>query len=47
MGYCSNEKVDVIVKSPELQEGDVVQIRDIVLEQTEVPVENISIVSVE
>ena len=47
MVYCSNEKVDVIVKSPELQEGDVVQIRDIVLEQTEVPVENISIVSVE
>ena len=47
MVYCSNEKVDVIVTSPELQEGDVVQIRDIVLEQTEVPVENISIVSVE
>ena len=47
MVYCSNEKVDVIVKSPELQEGDVGQIRDIVLEQTEVPVENISIVSVE
>lgn len=47
MVYYSNEKVDVIVKSPELQEGDVVQIRDIVLEQTEVPVENISIVSVE
>lgn len=47
MVYCSNEKVDVIVKSPELQEGEVVQIRDIVLEQTEVPVENISIVSVE
>lgn len=47
MVYCSAEKVDVIVKAPELQEGDVVQIRDIVLAETEVPVENISIVPVE
>lgn len=46
MVYCSDEKVDVIVKSPELQQGDVVQIRDIILEQTEIPVENISIVPV-
>lgn len=46
MVYCSNEKVDVIVQAPELQEADVVQIRDIVLDQTQVPVENISIVSV-
>ena len=46
MVYCSSDKVDVIVKSPELQENDVVQIRDIILEQTQVPVENISIVPV-
>lgn len=26
MVYCSSDKVDVIVKSPELQENDVVQI---------------------
>ncbi|MBS6936631.1 MAG: SpoIIIAH-like family protein [Clostridium sp.] len=46
MVYCSSEKVDVIVKAPELQEGQVVQIRDIILGETKVPVENISIVSV-
>ena len=47
MVYCSTEKVDVIVKAPDLQEGDVVQIRDIVLAETQVPVENISIVPVQ
>lgn len=46
MVYCSDEKVDVIVKSPELNEGEVVQIRDIILDETTVPVENISIVPV-
>ncbi len=46
MVYCSDEKVDVIVKSPELKEGEVVQIRDIILDETRVPVENISIVPV-
>ena len=47
--YCTRGCV-TLTKGSEailLQEGDVVQIRDIVLEQTEVPVENISIVSVE
>ena len=53
MLYKAVRKKDVKVNgkrcesSQRLQEGDVVQIRDIVLEQTEVPVENISIVSVE
>ena len=46
MVYCSNSKVDVIVKAEDLQESDVVQIRDIILSQTKVPVENISIVPV-
>ena len=31
MVYCSSEKVDVIVKAPELQVGLVVKIRDIIL----------------
>ena len=46
MVYCSDKKVDVIVKSPELKEGEVVQIRDIILDETTIPVENISIVPV-
>ena len=46
MVYCSDEKVDVIVKSSERKEGEVVQIRDIILDETRVPVENISIVPV-
>lgn len=46
MVYCDNEKVDVIVKADDLLDNEVLQIRDIVLEQTEVPVENISIVPV-
>ncbi len=46
MVYCSSDKVDVIVKSEGLEQGDVVQIRDIILGQTQVPVENISVVPV-
>lgn len=46
MVYCSTSKVDVIVKSDELQDKDVVQIRDIILSETQIPVENISIVPV-
>ena len=46
MVYCSADKVDVIVKSEQLEQNDVVQIRDIILGQTEVPVENISVVPV-
>lgn len=46
MVYCSDKKVGVIVKSPELKEGEVVQIRDIILDETTIPVENISIVPV-
>lgn len=46
MVYCSDKKVDVIVKSPELKEEEVVQIRDIILDETTIPVENISIVPV-
>lgn len=46
MVYCDTDKVDVIVKSNDLLDSDVVQIRDIILDSTQVPVENISIVPV-
>lgn len=46
MVYCDQDKVDVIVKAGDLLDSEVVQIRDIVLEETSVPVENISIVPV-
>lgn len=46
MVYCDTSKVDVIVKSVDLLDSDVVQIRDIILDETQVPVENISIVPV-
>ncbi len=46
MVYYDAEKVDVILKTDGLLENEVVQIRDIILEETEVPVQNISIVPV-
>lgn len=46
MVYCDQEKVDVIVKADDLLDNEVLQIRDIVLNETDVPVENISIVPV-
>lgn len=46
MVYYDTEKVDVILKTDGLLENEVVQIRDIILEETDVPVQNISIVPV-
>ncbi|MBC8545482.1 SpoIIIAH-like family protein [Clostridiaceae bacterium NSJ-31] len=41
--YMADNKVDIVVKSEGLQKEDVAKIKDIVLAQTDVPVENISI----
>lgn len=43
MVYLADDKADVIVKASGLQKEDVVKIKDIVLAQTDVVVENISI----
>ena len=46
MVYCDGETVDVVVQSDGLLDSEVAQIRDVVLSETDVPVENISIVEV-
>ncbi|WP_312641874.1 SpoIIIAH-like family protein [Hydrogenoanaerobacterium sp.] len=43
MVYLSDDKADIIVKASGLQKEDVAKIKDIVLSQTDVAVENISI----
>lgn len=46
MVYCESDKVDVMVQTSGLLDNEVIQIRDVVLSETGVPVENISIVEV-
>ena len=47
MVYYDVEKVDVILRAEDLLEEQVTQIRDIILEETDVQVQNISIVPVQ
>ncbi len=47
MVYYDVEKVDVILRAEDLLEEQVTQIRDIILEETDVAVQNISIVPVQ
>jgi len=44
MVYYDNNKVDVILQSAQLEEQQVTQIRDVILDETDVAVENISII---
>ncbi|MCI8649280.1 MAG: SpoIIIAH-like family protein [Anaerotruncus sp.] len=46
MVYCDTEGVDVVVKTDGLQADQVAQMKDIILKETSVPVENISIVEI-
>lgn len=46
MVYYDTTKVDVVVKTAGLEDADVSSMRDIILKETSVPVENISIVEV-
>ncbi len=46
MVYCDTEGVDVIVKTDGLQAEQVSQLKDIILQETSIPVENISIVEI-
>lgn len=47
MVYYAEDKVDVILKSSDLLEEQVTQIRDIILEETDVAVQDISIVPIQ
>ena len=47
MVYYDAEKVDVILRAEDLLEEQVTQIRDIILEETDVAVQNISIVPIQ
>lgn len=47
MVYFDSDKVDVVVKTEGLQENEVAQIRDIVVSETQAPLENISIIEVQ
>lgn len=47
MVYYDNDKVDVILQSTQLEEQQVTQIRDVILDETDVAVENISIIPVD
>ncbi len=46
MVYCDTEGVDVVVKTDGLQADEVAQMKDIILKETDIPVENISIVEI-
>lgn len=46
MVYYDTERVDVIVKTNGLLEDEVLKMRDIILKETSLPVENISIIEV-
>lgn len=46
MVYYDTEGVDVVVKTEGLQPEEVAQMKDIILDETSVPVENISIVEI-
>ncbi|MEG0115366.1 MAG: SpoIIIAH-like family protein [Hydrogenoanaerobacterium sp.] len=43
MVYINDDKADIVVKASGLQKEDVAKIKDVVLAQTAIPVENISI----
>jgi len=47
MVYYDAESVDVILRAEELLEEEVTQIRDVILEETDVAVQNISIVPIQ
>lgn len=46
MVYYDTEGVDVVVKTPGLEAAQVSQMKDIILKETSIPVENISIVEI-
>ena len=46
MVYYDTERVDIIVRTSGLLENEVVQMKDIILKETSLPVENISIIEV-
>ena len=46
MVYLEEDRASIVVKAEELLDNEVAQIKDIILKETSVPVENISIVDV-
>jgi stage III sporulation protein AH len=46
MVYYDTERADIMIKTAGLISDDVVKIKDIILKETEIPVENISIIEV-
>ncbi len=46
MVYYDTEGVDVVVKTDGLEAAQVAQMKDIILKETSIPVENISIVEI-
>ena len=46
MVYLEEDRASIVVKAQELLDNEVAQIKDIILKETSVPVENISIVEV-
>ena len=47
MVYYDTEQVDVVVRSDGLEPEQVAQMKEIILQETQVPVENISIVEID
>ena len=47
MVYYDENKVDVILKEDNLQEEQVTQIRDVILDETKVAVEDIAIIPIQ
>ena len=46
MVYYDTDRVDIVVKTDGLTDDEVMQMRDIAIRETSVPVENISIVEI-
>lgn len=46
MVYYDTNRVDIVVKTDKLEDSEVMQMRDIVIRETSVPVDNISIVEI-
>ena len=46
MVYYDTDRVDIVVKTKGLTDDEVMQMRDIAIRETSVPVENISIVEI-
>ena len=46
MVYYDTDNVDVVVKTEGLEADQVAQMKDIILKETSIPVENISIVEI-